>query len=62
MRLGEYDTKTTKDGEHIDIGIARADLHKDYSNFRIFHTNDIAIVELMHDVEFSGKFKFYFYF
>lgn len=52
MRLGEYDLRTD-DGAHQDIPIARSVTHDDFDpNIK---TNDIAIIHLERDVEFSGK-------
>lgn len=54
VRLGAYDLRTKKDVDHVDVGIARIDSHADYSVYLVFHTNDIAMVHLKHDVEFTG--------
>lgn len=60
MRLGEHDTNIKHDdGQHIDVGIARFETHKDYSNYLVFHTFDITIVHLVEDVKFTGKLKYW---
>lgn len=45
------------DGAHIDVKIDHVEKHNDYSVFMIFHTNDIAMVYLERDVEFTGNHK-----
>lgn len=51
--MGEHDRSTTEDGEHQDIKVLRADPHDSF-NSRLM-INDIALVYLEHDVEFTGK-------
>lgn len=55
VRLGSVgNTTTTTDGGHQDIQIARFVSHPQYEpNMKI---NDIAIIQLVRDVEFSGEF------
>lgn len=54
VRLGEYNISTTDDGKHETIRVDHAVAHK---QFRIGGgINDIAIVFLVQDVEFTGKF------
>lgn len=57
VRLGEYDTEITKDGKHIDVGIARIESHNHSTSY--LKINDIGIVYLKHDVEFTGDLEFY---
>lgn len=57
MRLGEYDLSTTTDGIHIDVRIDRVEMHQDHNEYLIFHTNDIAMVYLENDVDFTGNRK-----
>lgn len=60
IRLGEHDRRTTDDGQHQDIGIVRAAAHEDYSSR--YMINDIAVLFLERDVEFTGEFRFDFFF
>lgn len=53
VRLGEYDTSTEEDGKHIDVPVARAEKYEKYN--LITRCNDIAVVLLAEDVEFTGK-------
>lgn len=53
VRLGEHDRSTTEDGEHLDISVDRVDAHDSF-NSRLM-TNDIAMIYLERDVEFTGK-------
>lgn len=54
VRLGEYDISTTTDGQHETI---RVDHTKKHSQFHFgLGINDIAIVYLVSDVEFTGEF------
>lgn len=55
VRLGEYDISTTEDGKHETIRVDHAIKHK---QFRLgAGINDIALVFLVDDVEFTGKFQ-----
>lgn len=59
MRLGEHDLRTD-DGGHQDIPIARTVTHEEFDpNIK---TNDIAIIHLERDVEFSGKIFIFLFF
>lgn len=60
VRLGEYNTDTTDDGKHIDIAIDRLEKHRDYT--KVPKINDIVVITLVHDVEFTGKLKSFFSF
>lgn len=53
VRLGEYNTSTTEDGQHLDVSIADAESHGNW-NLR-WLINDIGIVYLDEDVVFNGK-------
>lgn len=53
MRLGEYNTLTTEDGKHVDVPIKRVEMHENYK--WVTQINDIAIVHLARDVEFTGN-------
>lgn len=55
VRLGEYNTLTTEDGKHIDVPIKHVEMHENYK--WISQINDIAIVYLKFNVEFTGKLK-----
>lgn len=55
VRLGEHDLRTTKDGQHQDIPISRAVPHNEYDT--VMYSNDIAMLYLERDVEFSGEFQ-----
>lgn len=52
VRLGEHDTTTEEDGKHIDVPIARAEKHEKYTI--LTRINDIAVILLAQDVEFTG--------
>lgn len=52
VRLGEHDTETEIDGEHVDLDIARVESHKHYLS--ALKINDIAVVHLDRDVDFTG--------
>lgn len=54
--MAEHDIKSTKDGMHVDIPIDHVDKHENYTN--ITKINDIAVVHLSRDVEFTGRSKF----
>lgn len=53
VRLGEHDTYEFEDDQRVDIDIDRVELHEHY--VKTPKINDIAIVYLAHDVEFTGK-------
>lgn len=55
VRLGEYDISTTDDGKHETIRVDHAVANKQFR--RGVGINDIAIVFLVEDVEFTGKFR-----
>lgn len=55
VRLGEHDTTTEEDGKHIDVPIARAEKHEKYNV--ITRLNDIAVILLAQDVEFTGRLE-----
>lgn len=52
VRLGEHELGTTKDGIHQDIPVVRVKQHKSFNSYLM--TDDIAIVYLERDVEFTG--------
>lgn len=54
VRLGEHDLRTD-DGHHQDIRVARIVVHENFDPF--IKSNDIAILQLERDVEFSGEFE-----
>lgn len=51
--MGEHDLMTEYDGKHEDISIRRVQEHPNYSKTDM--RNDIAVLTLIRDVEFSGK-------
>lgn len=51
--MGEYDISTTEDGKHETIRVDHAVAHKQFR--RGVGINDIAIVHLVEDVEFTGE-------
>lgn len=53
VRLGEYDISTTTDGQHETIRVDRAERHEKFDF--VLGVNDIAIVYLKNDVEFTGE-------
>lgn len=53
--MGEYDTHSFTDGKHEDIDIVRQTPHEKWN--RKLLINDIAILELARDVEFSGIYQ-----
>lgn len=55
VRLGEYDISTTEDGKHETILVDRAVGHKQFR--RGVGINDIGIVYLVEDVEFTGELQ-----
>lgn len=58
VRLGEYNTTARTDENRADIPIKSVEIHEKYID--IPKLNDIAIVHLLHDVEFTGKLEIYF--
>lgn len=54
-RLGEYDISTTEDGKHETIRVDHAVAHKLFR--RGVGINDIGLVYLVEDVEFTGEFQ-----
>lgn len=54
-RLGEFDTRTTSDGQHLDVYIEKAVGHDDFSLEWL--VSDIAMVYLEDDVSFNGMFS-----
>lgn len=59
-RLGERDLRTEDDGPHQDIPIARSVAHEQYDP--VWKFNDIAMLHLERDVEFSGGIQNYSFF
>lgn len=55
VRLGEYNTSTTEDGQHLDVDIADAEAHTNWSLRWLI--NDIGMVYLDEDVVFNGEKK-----
>lgn len=53
IRLGEYDTSTTEDGEHLDVYIDKTVAHGRIPRWFI---DDIGMLYLAKDVVFNGKF------
>lgn len=53
VRLGEHDTTTESDGLHQDLKVEKFFMHRHYDSFD--KLNDIAILSLERDVEFTGK-------
>lgn len=51
--MGEHDLNLTDDGVHQDIRVAHGKRHERYDPG--FKLNDIGIVRLERDVEFSGE-------
>lgn len=56
-RLGEHDFEQTTDKNCEDVLITRYTPHEHYD--RSLMINDIAILDLDHDVQFNGKIDFY---
>lgn len=56
--MGEHDVNAT-DESHQDIKVAHAVGHSEFDP--TFKDNDIGIVYLEHDVEFSGENLFFIY-
>lgn len=54
-RLGEHDTRTTKDGQHLDVPVAHYESHEDFS-YRLKNF-DISLIYLSYDVVFNGKMQ-----
>lgn len=53
VRLAEHDTRNDEDTKHKDVQVIRTERHANYD----FYINDIGMLYLEHDVEFSGKLK-----
>lgn len=53
VRLGEFDTSRTDDGPTVDVDVERVESHPRFN--KPYMTNDIAIVYLKNDVEFTGS-------
>lgn len=53
VRLGEYDTDAIENDKRVDIDIDHVGTHENYNNAT--KINDIAIVYLVQDVEFTGS-------
>lgn len=53
--MGEHDKRTESDGPHQDIQIMDFETHDDYDNF--VKINDIAMIYLERDAEFTGEFN-----
>lgn len=51
--MAEHDLTTTEDGPHLDVDVAYVDDHEQYD--ADLDINDIAMVYLENDVEFTGK-------
>lgn len=51
VRLGEHDTSTDNETSHIDIYIERQKFHPDLD---VIFLNDISILYLQNEVEFTG--------
>lgn len=60
VRLGEHDFANTNDGEHQDVKVIHVMQHEYYDKNLMI--NDIAILDLEHDVEFNGKIVACFFF
>lgn len=56
VRLGEHNTNTIEDEHRADVQIKRVDIHEDY--IKVPKINDIAVVHLARDVEFTGKLNY----
>lgn len=57
VRLGEYDMSRTTDGTHEDVSVDHVVKHDTFDFVNMI--NDIALIHLVHDVDFTGK-TFYF--
>lgn len=53
--MGEYDTSTTDDGQTVDIDVIRMETHERFNTSWV--TNDIAMLYLKHDVEFTATIR-----
>lgn len=51
--MGEYDTSKTDDGPTVDVDVERIESHPKYN--KPYMANDIAILYLKKDVEFTGE-------
>lgn len=56
VRLGEHDFEDKTDKDYQDVLIKRSTPHEHYD--RSLMINDIAILDLDHDVEFNGEIDF----
>lgn len=56
--MGEHDVDT-EDGFHEDIGIDHFKTHEEYDDY--LWINDIAIIYLERDVEFTGFLRMFFF-
>lgn len=58
VRLGEHDTTRNSDGPHQDVIVTRVQKHWGYNiHLKI---NDIGILYLERDVDFTGKLILFF--
>jgi hypothetical protein len=68
VRLGEWDLRTNPDCEtiedeelcnekHVDVPVAEVIVHPEYTSFRAAQYNDIALLKLERDVEFTRWIK-----
>lgn len=55
VRLGEHNTTVRTDEYRVDIDIDRVEIHEQYIS--VPKLNDIAVVYLVRDVEFTGKLE-----
>lgn len=55
VRLGEHDTASTHDGPTVDRDVVHIEKHDRYN--KPYMTNDIAILYLKTDVEFTPRIK-----
>lgn len=53
VRLGEHDFAQTTDKQYQDVLIERYTAHEHYDSSLMI--NDIALLDLDHDVQFNGK-------
>lgn len=56
FRLGEHNISTNQDGQHFDFTIGRFLVHENFN--QTTEINDIAMVYLPRNVEFTGELKF----
>lgn len=57
VRLGENDLRTTRDGLHKDVFVAKYEKHKQFDERLMI--NDIAMLYLDRDIEFTGNVDFF---